>query len=754
MKDDNTPTVNAKTRKLSSKKRLRTENAKLRKSPHGLLSAQSEGESKRVTKEDSNPALEVTPEVSKDQLTNSTPTVPKFRKRQLNKQWLPTHLYHAKRAHMTPPQEPLWRFAIPLTPTEKSYRMTHRAGVTRGCVTWDMSYMSTIGMEGPEKSVERALRSLDVPDELFEKKGHKWKTGSRSWTGWLRESLETDELIAPVTIIWCARTKSSSTDPPLSDRLEPSFRSKQSLASDQVHDGPKSGDSKDSRRNKGTSTKSACSLTSRKIFIRVHPSAFLELWRAVLKAAKAQTPPAMVEDLRFEIGSIELTGPASTEALIAILKPAKATSTGEVETTRVWQAITTMSNSASLPSDVLLAMDVTDPRLRYPPRRSSHIDAPSEIELLQLLARWPLDDHMSSSALFDSGVRRAVVKRLLSQKSINRRKGEAPPGEYPKHLPSDMTIPALLLSTCYREARASQGNWTVLLPWKCVLPIWYSLMYHPISTGGNPRFGGLNEQRQINFERCIPWFPGDYPGTEAGWKWEIHERSQRKAEWEKRPKAKRVEWTSLKLGQGSRGEIGLGWACDWQRLFELNHVARKAQIPDEATETRHAPEMIDELRPVHVPKDRISAMLDVALGIVSVKIDLIHVGVPKSCARIYRLPTADASAHAKWSALAATKSLARARINALYLKASNETHCQDKDPAMSDPRHPPLPGESDLIGFVTTGNFNLGEGRATGIGCIAVSTVKDQLAKGQRAGLCIVRESGNTVGRISRWTIV
>ena len=79
-----------------------------------------------------------------------TPPVPpaRFRKRQKDKSWLPTHLFHAKRAHMTPPKEPLWGFAVPLKPTEKSYRKTHRATTSRGAIAWDTSYMSAIELRG------------------------------------------------------------------------------------------------------------------------------------------------------------------------------------------------------------------------------------------------------------------------------------------------------------------------------------------------------------------------------------------------------------------------------------------------------------------------------------------------------------------------------------------------------------------------------------------------------------------------------
>jgi ribonuclease P/MRP protein subunit POP1 len=72
-------------------------------------------------------------------------------------------------------------------------------------------------------------------------------------------------------------------------------------------------------------------------------------------------------------------------------------------------------------------------------------------------------------------------------------------------------------------------------------------------------------------------------------------------------------------------------------------------------------------------------------------------------------------------------------------------------PKPGEAEYPHVPDEEDLIGFVTTGNFNLGEGRGTGVGCVAVEKVKAEI---ERGGWCIVRESGCTVGRVGRWVAV
>jgi len=73
--------------------------------------------------------------------------------------------------------------------------------------------------------------------------------------------------------------------------------------------------------------------------------------------------------------------------------------------------------------------------------------------------------------------------------------------------------------------------------------------------------------------------------------------------------------------------------------------------------------------------------------------------------------------------------------------------------------HPMVPGEEDLIGFVTTGNFNLADGRGVGIGSVVVSKMLESWniqidgkgVKDNERKLCIVRNAGTSTGRLGTW---
>ena len=90
-----------------------------------------------------------------------------------DKTWLETHIWHAKRMHM----ENMWDYRLvrpvhifllyacvqldtpqAVTPTEKSFRPSHRASV-HGSILHDASYFATIEIKGPEDVIRAALDS-------------------------------------------------------------------------------------------------------------------------------------------------------------------------------------------------------------------------------------------------------------------------------------------------------------------------------------------------------------------------------------------------------------------------------------------------------------------------------------------------------------------------------------------------------------------------------------------------------------------
>ncbi|KAJ5742763.1 uncharacterized protein N7511_011164, partial [Penicillium nucicola] len=769
MAEDNTPTVTARRRKPSRLMRIRLETARRLQAINAKTKARRvaakqkrDGENGTSLEKNGSHNFEIAPRVpkiKKNKLSRPTPAESKYRKRQKSKHWLPTHLYHAKRAHMATSKDPIWRFAIPLSPTEKSYRPTHRARGARGAVAWDMSYMSTIQLEGTEPAIQAVLMAVGVDgDNAWGTKGKKWRAGTRSLQAWTFEKNHTERPTAPVTLIWCATSKEEDVD---------------MVDADKPH--------KTTKKN------------HRKIFIRVHPSAFLQLWTDILDISKKQNPPVMVEDLRFEIGSIEITGPGSVEALLAALKPILGADgkTSDRSPEAVWPSLVGVSNPSSLPQNALLSFDISDPRLHFPSRTVHVPDNESHMtDLAVALASWHPDKTQGPSSLFDRSCRLTASRLLPSQKAINRRRTVAGPGNFPPAQPSDPKIPVIILAN-KPQARPKRsnapGSFTVLLPWKCVVPVWYSIMFYPLSSGGNPCLGGLKEQQQLAFEAGEPWFPGDFPGTRAGWEWGQRDTEKSLREWTRRPKGRRVEYDNIQLGDGrSKGEIGRGWACDWERLLRgpkpdaIDSKTDKAEAvsseksleskdttTDETTSLAVPPFDIHNVRfapaDTHITLSKLNKTSVDASALASVYISLTGRGTPRSHARIYRLPT-DPALRQKWLSLASTGDKAtqpKTSKQATSEPASEEGRrilaeslIADSAAGEPDAEHLDVPTEDDLIGFVTTGNYNLSEAKGTGMGCIQLSKILQADVKPSERRICIIRTAGQKSGRLAVWDFV
>jgi ribonuclease P/MRP protein subunit POP1 len=112
----------------------------------------------------------------------------------------------------------------------------------------------------------------------------------------------------------------------------------------------------------------------------------------------------------------------------------------------------------------------------------------------------------------------------------------------------------------------------------------------------------------------------------------------------------------------------------------------------------------------------------------------------------------------------------------MWPKPSNDAHAaiqrswlatailtQPPEPGQGD--YPRVPDQQDLIGYITTGNFSLKEGRGVGIGSVLVSRVladnEDcdidlevlRLLKATHR-LCIVRNPGQVHGRLAFWELL
>ena len=250
-----------------------------------------------------------------------------------DKRWLPTHIWHAKRFHMST----LWSHRVPVTPTLKSFRPAHRAA--RGkCAVVDTSYYGIIELEGERTELLRVVQRVTAGAFA----GAKFESGARTAKV---DMYHTDayplHFVGPAEILW---------------------RPEDSTDAD----------------------------ADRRVWIRLHPSIFPEVWdglkiaaspRAASSSSEKDAEPLRIRDLRGEIDSFELTGPLSGRVLKRVLRICHSE---EDEKKASFEALGHMQSTGVLPEGMVAALKVYDPRLQYVPFATSS-RFPSSAPALRLL---------------------------------------------------------------------------------------------------------------------------------------------------------------------------------------------------------------------------------------------------------------------------------------------------------------------------------------------------------------------------------
>lgn len=125
----------------------------------------------------------------------------RYADRQRNKVWLPTHIWHKKRAFL----RNIAGIEIPLTATQKQYRRTYRLTnhvEDRGAIAWDTSYCSTLVIRRKSHSSEDNFKS--IIEKLFPRSslGLYSAGNNRHWQGIYTCSYEINSTGGPALLQW------------------------------------------------------------------------------------------------------------------------------------------------------------------------------------------------------------------------------------------------------------------------------------------------------------------------------------------------------------------------------------------------------------------------------------------------------------------------------------------------------------------------------------------------------------------------
>ncbi|KAF8582845.1 POP1-domain-containing protein [Ramaria rubella] len=675
-----------------------------------------------------------------------------FLKRQRDKTWLETHLWHAKRMHM----KNVWGYRLSETPTEKSYRPSHRSAI-RASIIHDTSYMCTISISGKQFLLEKMLANCcdcqgAGPGAI------RYTLGSRIHeTHLYKPGAYPCSLIAPITIMWKSLAPVSVPVPP--DPEGSSTNANQAATSKP----------KKRRRGKGKSTEDVAPQASAKpdshafrtLWIRVHPSAWPEVWHAVREAAsedknksKGPEPEESIHlvDLRSQVNSFELMGPRSSQ----VFSGAMTLVNGDVRPIfkQFWDQFKVLHSPGSVPRGMVVGLKVHDPRLNFPPKNAKalyktdgelpRISLPAAFSVFPnaVLARgdlWEAVEH-------DGGAR----KPKFEQRDLDdRRQKNLIPGTALQPLRQDDRVPVVLIqrtaapissSPTPMKSDATDGNtihgWTILLP-----PHWSMAFFSTLIHTGT-RIGGLRERRTQVFEAGSPDFPFDYPLTPAYDREEVISERVERERWERKPPAKRVGWDSV----GTRSP----WRADWEVVLgfpprqiqkqvqedgglmdvqreSLDDTSRTANRDkdDRAKETKwllrgpDTPGIIEAastaLHPAATLLDMINAQrAKRALGslqmegrellngaLVPVKLNICGRGAPDDLAAIYEVGPNEG----------------RQIRQMLAKKKGGDVEGDVDDEASLFSKL--AVGDSEIIGYVTTGKYSLSRGKGHAIGAVS-----------------------------------
>ena len=722
---------------------------------------------------------------------------------------LPTHRWHAKRAHMDSPGY-MWNSTIARTSANKTYRMTLRASGLRStmCVAWDTSYKATIYLRGTEEDLDAVLESIVEPHLLTTA----LKKGACGVDAKLPRSFGYQQHQS-------GRADSSSGE----------FSGPGNCGALTVFYNP--------------ATASAPDDTDREAFVRVHPTIFSNVWTTLNKEIVHKQLPVVMRDFRLEIGSIDVSGSAAVDTLAATLYPYETNATPMEPLGREFLKLRRMDTGGLSPaSGAMLAFDIQDPRLDEPDDAEDKAGCGTgRIGRASALQAWPETDERRPSGLFDTQLRHNATK-LTPLQVIDKRRGKLGAGEKLLVQPTSRPIPVIFAaggsSSVPTEANPHIGSrnstasstWTLIAPRACIDAIWTRLHVYTLPSGHRPIIGGLEEEQHMALERGKPWFPADFPGTPTGWDWELQTRCGQEKDWNKKPTAKRTQWETVDLRNGTKGELGSGFACDWEYLFGADPVAA-TRLADALEPESCKGSALEEdvqfaaLRPGSDMPELVHGMqhacwADVRAAVkntrlqqpvawrtpyqlMTISVQLLQGGVPGARARIYRLPEpekktangpfgVDGDLRAQWLALAGAGTGTgtggakhdkqpqpkrmpagadldtRKRLLAQSLLDTSLPYPRPAATGLYSTHHLPLPGRDDLVGFVTSGAQRFQSGRGFGIGhvsaqklvvsILAADTEAERKPDSKQvlihpdARLCIMRNAGEEVGHLARWT--
>ncbi|TRY83315.1 hypothetical protein DNTS_006040 [Danionella cerebrum] len=410
-----------------------------------------------------------------------------FSRRQRKHKWLETHLWHAKRFHMSR----MWGYTVPLESTAKTYRASYRAMDTHA-VLQDVSYLCCLELRGPEDQILGALRPLTSKHTGGSLLSPRTLSGGFMGSGVLYKADQYPAgALGPVEILWRPRTSKQTTEGTDGEQatkhaaeerqlwiwLHPALKQdvlgellKMCGCSEAV------GLLKASAPNPSEEdTPQTCSIISQGVKRKLENDAepnehlakrvrFLGEATGAPESWKSLGSGITISDLSMEFTHLRLVGPLAHLVLTDTLQMAKDEEMEEMlqrsgdthlsihhQQSHIFSLLRGVCSSGEFPAGCVLGLTVRDPRITLPQKRGKTIPdlqllstapgaaAPpcspssvniclfmyaSEVPGVRELLLSGVPAHCSQSTLWDASVRDHVTRSRPSEQDLNRMKSE------------------------------------------------------------------------------------------------------------------------------------------------------------------------------------------------------------------------------------------------------------------------------------------------------------------------------------------
>ncbi|KAL0132065.1 hypothetical protein PUN28_000084 [Cardiocondyla obscurior] len=736
-----------------------------------------------------------------------------YNRRQRNKIWLETHIWHAKRFHMVDK----WGYKIASHPNDKCFRANYRAAA-KYCLLQDISYYTCIEITGNENLLKTTLTAHCNPSTLtFAAK--KYIEGSREGTlMFFKRDGYPYFPIGNVNFFW--QPHQSNANITQTDTrtiwiwIHPAFYN------DFLSEIVSSFEFKHSNIEENTSSTvhkfnylyindKGCKMTILRNELnrfRLYGTLTLNVLTNVLKVPSLNKLNIssycnVLKNDEISEENITISKYLNTELgkkmwYINYYKEQENTKTFKKQE-QLWQAFRSLGSPNYLPTNTIIGLTVLDPRFYLPEKRSK-----SNTEVMETFFQASpinqLINHCNCSPIWDAEIRHIVSNSCVPTNIINKLRSESliPGTSNDKYYDEDIMakIPILLIQKPGTITGFGSGI-DIIIPTKWAMPFWLALLMQCV------RVGGLQESKSIAFESLNPNAPDiNDPDSSAYTKEALITKKELTEKYFRYPPNRRVNF--VKVG------ISSPFFCDWKNLTkdwsgnENFYVLRNREVLLFLQKSINFVKSSNEkLLSQHMQSD-IPNLDDFKNCLIRVQISMIEKGTPKKFA-IICMPTFEDLkkfvSNKKWHGpvekchkdpnerirtklrknhLILLKRLKRQRIqrkrtlksNILkFLKESTDKLNEDKSillvnkiisdqsvkmsqlylPKRTEVRYS---CDKEIMGYVTLGSFSYSQARGIGIGYITLPSLRKMID--ERCNIVLVRNTQTRQYRLADLNIL